>query len=67
MKALRTEAGLSQEALAEQSGLHRTYVGAVERGERNITLASAQRVADALHIRLSDLLRRTEDGPHASR
>lgn len=57
----RVKVGLSQEALADRAGLHRTYVGAVERGERNITLVSAQRIADALQVKLSDLVR-ADDG-----
>jgi transcriptional regulator with XRE-family HTH domain len=49
--------GLSQEELAHRAGLHRTYVGAVERGERNITLMSAQRLAEALGVTLDQCLR----------
>jgi transcriptional regulator with XRE-family HTH domain len=52
----RTKLGLSQEELAKQAGLHRTYVGAVERGERNVTLRSIQGLARALGIPASRLL-----------
>ena len=48
--------GLSQERLAQLSGLHRTYIGAVERGERNITLLNAQRIAFALDLTLAELV-----------
>lgn len=54
----RKQMGLSQERLAEMSGLHRTYIGAVERCERNITLRSAERIADALGCSLADCLQR---------
>jgi transcriptional regulator with XRE-family HTH domain len=48
MRRLRLLAGLSQEALAERAGLHRTYVSSIERGERNITLENIFRLAEAL-------------------
>ena len=57
IKRLRREQGISQEALADKAGLHRTYVGAVERGERNITLLNANRIAEALVVKLSDCLK----------
>lgn len=56
----RLELGLSQEAVAERAGLHRTYIGSVERGERNVSLANIFRLATALDLAAWDLLRRSE-------
>ena len=53
---MRAERGLSQEALAEALGVHRTYLGAVERGERNLTLRTVERLADRLAVDVRDLL-----------
>jgi len=55
IRALRKEQGLSQEELGFKSDLHRTYIGMIERGEKNITLANIEKIADALEIRLTDL------------
>ena len=57
IKRFRQKQGLSQEALADLAGLHRTYIGAVERGERNITLLNANKIAEALGVKLSDCLK----------
>lgn len=50
VKKYRSKIGLSQEALAEKSGLHRTYISAVERCRRSISLENIQRIADALDV-----------------
>ena len=52
----RKEMGYSQEAFASQCGVHRTYMGAVERGERNISLMNIIRIATALKLQPSELL-----------
>lgn len=57
VRSLRQKAGLSQESLAELSGLHRTYVGAVERGERNVSLLNIAALARALDVPVSRTLR----------
>lgn len=56
VKRFRLAKALSQERLAELTGLHRTYVGGVERGERNISLLNLARLAKALGISLSELM-----------
>lgn len=60
LRKLRQDRGLSQEALADIAGLHRTYVSSVERCERNATLDTLDRLASALGIESSELLQDTE-------
>lgn len=55
MRQLREARGLSQEAFAEKCGLHRTYVGGIERGERNVSLKNIVLVAKALDVSPSAL------------
>jgi transcriptional regulator with XRE-family HTH domain len=49
---------LTQEALAHDANLHRTYIGSIERGERNVSIDNIERLARALRIEPADLLRR---------
>jgi len=60
MRSLRAERGLSQEGLAAACGLHRTYIGGIERGERNVSIDNIERIGRALGCRVVDLL--TEEG-----
>ena len=55
IRVLRHERGLSQEALAHTCNLDRTYVGGVERGERNISLINIQKIAEALRVPIKEL------------
>ena len=52
----RLKQGLSQEALAARAGVHRTYIGMIERAEKNITLENMSKIAKALNIKLSSLV-----------
>ena len=56
IREIRTEADLSQEKLAFESELDRTYVGSVERGERNISVINLRKIAKALKCKTVDLL-----------
>lgn len=56
VRALRHELGISQEELAHISGLHRTYIGSVERSERNVTLSTLDALSEALNVTVPDLL-----------
>lgn len=57
VRELRLAKGLSQEELAFRSGVHRTYLGSIERGERNPSLKNIAAIAEALGTSLSDLFR----------
>jgi len=57
IRELRTARGLSQEQLAELTGFHRTYIGMVERGERNLSLSNVGVFADTFGINASELLK----------
>ncbi len=57
LKEQRLARGLSQEDLADLCGLHRTYVGSVERGERNISIDNMERLAISLDVPMEQLIR----------
>jgi len=57
LRQLRLARGFSQERLAEQAGLHRTYVGSVERGERNISIDNIEALAAALGVPADSILK----------
>lgn len=57
LRRYRQERGLSQEAFADLVGVHRTYMGGLERGERNLTLRSLERLAEVLKVEPLELLR----------
>jgi transcriptional regulator with XRE-family HTH domain len=57
LRAIRQSKQISQEVLADMAGLHRTYVGSVERGERNISIDNIERLALALDVDVVDLLK----------
>ena len=63
VKRLRLTMGLSQEELADICGYHRTYIGSVERSERNITLSTLESLSNALNVSPSDLLE-VKSGEH---
>ena len=56
LRRLRLERELSQELLAEMANLHRTYVGSVERGERNVSIDNMENIAKALKVNLREML-----------
>jgi len=57
LRAFRLERGLSQEAFADVVGVHRTYMGGLERGERNLTLRSLEKIAELIKVDPLELLR----------
>lgn len=59
VRDFREEIGISQEELANRSGLHRTYISDVERGERNIGLGNIEALSNGLDVPLTDLFERT--------
>ena len=63
VRILRKREGLSQEQLALRCGLNRTYVGGVERGERNISIVNIEKIARAIGLSLKDLFDDEVGGP----
>ena len=66
IRKYRESAGLSQEALAAESGLHRTYISLVERGHRNISVDALSQIAEALGVYPSRLMSDAENEPDVS-
>ena len=56
IRRLRERKNISQEEFGKAVGVHRTYVGMVERGEKNITIFSLRKFAEALHVKVKDLI-----------
>lgn len=61
LRVLRLAAHISQEELAELCGLHRTYISDIERCNRNVSIDNIEKIAKALHITASDLLKEREN------
>lgn len=61
IKVLRKEKGLSQEALGEKGGFHFTYIGQIERGEKNVALINLGKIAEALEVNVSQLFAYVSD------
>ena len=62
--ALRRSLGWSQERLAQECGLHRTYIGGIERGERNVSIDNIERIAQALRVTLAELVSHRQEQPN---
>jgi len=56
VRIYRDKLNISQEELAERSGLHRTYIGMIERAEKNITLKNIEKIANGLNVDIINLL-----------
>lgn len=66
IRTLRRARKMSQEQFAEAGQFHRTFAGAIERGETNISFSTLARIADALNVKMADLFAGLEDGKLAS-
>ena len=60
IRELRKEQGISQEELSYKADLHRTYIGMIERAEKNITLANIEKIAKGLNVDLKELFNSTK-------
>ena len=61
IRKCRNELHISQEEFAERAGLHRTYISNLERGRRNVSLENIEKLARALNLSISDLMKRVSD------
>ena len=66
VRNFRRKLDISQEELADKANLHRTYIGMIERAEKNITLINMEKIANALKVKIEDLLKPSNDGKKAS-
>ena len=57
VRKFRRKLNISQEELADKADLHRTYIGMIERAEKNITLVNIEKIANALEVKIEDLFR----------
>ena len=67
IRELRNARGWSQEELAERAGLHSTFIGQVERGERNLALSNLKKLADAFELSLSEMIELPKGKPTQKR
>jgi transcriptional regulator with XRE-family HTH domain len=58
VREIRTAQGYSQESLADAAGLHRTYIGAIERGEQNVSIENVARIANSLDVKIAELFKK---------
>ena len=62
VRKFRRLLNISQEELAHKAELHRTYIGMIERAEKNITLVNIEKIANALEVKIEDLIKHSNDG-----
>lgn len=62
VRKYRRALNISQEELAHKANLHRTYIGMIERAEKNITLVNIEKIANALEVKIEDLLKQSNNG-----
>lgn len=62
VRKFRCLLNISQEELAHKADLHRTYIGMIERAEKNITLVNIEKIANALEVKIEDLLKHSNNG-----
>ena len=58
VQVYREKRGWTQEELGKKSGLHRTYIGSIERGERNVSLVNVEKIASALNVQIEALIKK---------
>jgi transcriptional regulator with XRE-family HTH domain len=62
VRSLRQNKAMSQEELASRAGVHRTYIGMIERGEKNVTIITMIKLATALEVTITELLKDFDHG-----